>query len=141
MSGGEDVRVRGIAKVPEAADKRGRAQLRAADMFCPLDGPGRLIPSVIRCSKAGHNEERERRARGGLKSSVSPLVFFAGGCFMVKGFPGEFKTLADACVFAGRTDDTEGFCWAVMVDSGISEEAVWEAITHIGCPDRVVQLV
>ena len=60
---------------------------------------------------------------------------------MVDGFLDEFETLADACVFAGQTDDTEDFCWAVMVHADISEEAVWEAIIDIGGPDRVVQIV
>jgi hypothetical protein len=141
MSGAEAFRERGIARVPAAADKSARAQLRATDRFLPLDGPGPLIPPFFRYSKAVHNEERERRARCWLKSSESPLVFLAEDCFMVDGFPDEFETLADACVFAGQTDGADDFCWAVMVHPDISEEAVWEAITDIGCPDRVVQIV
>lgn len=141
MSGAEAFRERGIARVPAAADKSARAVLRATDMFSPLDGPGPLIPRFIRCSEADHNKERERQARCCLKSSESPLVFLAEDCFMVDGFPDEFETLADACVFAGQTDGPEDFCWAVLVHADISEEAIWDAITDIGWPDRVVQLV
>lgn len=141
MSGAEAFREWGIARVPAAADKSARAALRATDMFFPLDGPGPLIPRFIRYSEADHSEERKRQARCCLNSSESPLVYVAGDCFMVEGFPREFETLADACVFAGQTDDTEEFCWAIMVHPDISEEAIWEAITDIGCPDRVVQLV
>lgn len=132
MSGAEAFRERGIFRVPAAADKRARAA---------LDGPGPHLPRYIRYSADQHNKERERQARCCLNSSESPLVYVAGDCFMVDGFPNEFETLADACVFAGQTNDTGDFCWAVMVHPGISEEAIWEAIEDVGYPDRVVQIV